>query len=157
MIKSLNKVYCPLHLSLHTCITTLHKAVRVMLSALMQIIFVITETALVLHYNLHGQNCNWADVKVAKQQPLRFVKNSGPQMAGWSMSDRNILLDFSLSLVIWGLFQQAGAPPPAICMSHLHIQPLSKFQNRLVLPDQDKVVQAGLGAWSKPAPCPVHP
>ena len=56
--KSLNKFYCPLHLSLDTYTTTLHWAARLMLLALMQIIFVITETALALHYNLHGCNCN---------------------------------------------------------------------------------------------------
>lgn len=54
--KSLNKVYCPLHLSLDTYTTTLHQAARVMLSSLMQIMFVTTETAVALHCNLHGLN-----------------------------------------------------------------------------------------------------
>lgn len=95
--KSLNKFYCPLHLSLNTYTTTLHWAARLMLSALMQIILVITETALALHYNLHGCNCNWVYIGAAQQHPLRLMKNSGPQMAAWSTSDRNIWIDASLS------------------------------------------------------------
>lgn len=76
--KSLNQVYCLLHLLLDTYTTTLHQAARATPSALMQITLVTTETTC----NLHGCNRNLVYVGAAQQHPLGFMKNSGCHMAG---------------------------------------------------------------------------